>query len=134
MTDEVLPYSRSTQQRERDALRAAQSRGTVIPPDDDTLRTRIAAVQRTHRLVPINEGYKCTCGWEADPPPGWSSDYGGTESVIGHPHHVADAVIRELGLRLDRIPDIAGPDWGTHDRWVTPTVFVPGHLHRGGRR
>jgi len=105
MTDEVLPYSRSTQQRERDALRAAQSRGTVIPPDDDTLRTRIAAAIDGVRIQRDGDSYA-----------------------------MADAVIRELGLRLDRIPDIAGPDWGTHDRWVTPTVFAPGHLHRGGRR
>jgi len=42
---------------------------------------------------------------------------------------LADAVIAELGLKLDSFPDIAGPDWGTHDRYVTPTVFVPGHLY-----
>jgi hypothetical protein len=94
MTDEVLPYSRSTQQRERDALRAAQSRGTVIPPDDDTLRTRIAAVQQAHhlRIDPNHPAYGyCMCGYNPDAD---EDDYW----WVAHAKHVADAVIRDLGL------------------------------------
>ena len=62
----------------------------------DDLRTRIKTIQYTHRLLSINEGYKCACGWQADPPSGWPSDYGGGETYKGHPGHVADALIREL--------------------------------------
>jgi len=47
------------------------------------LRTRIAAVQSEHQAP----GNACLCGWEYDP-------------IIDDSHfdHVADAVIRELGL------------------------------------
>ena len=59
-------------------------------PDD--LRTRIAAVQRAHRLwryPGMTTGKECQCGWTSEAP------------ITDHPEHVADAVIRELGLRLD---------------------------------
>ena len=55
---------------------------------DDNLRTRIAAVQRKHREELFEENV-CICGFHGN-----------------YPKHVADAVIRELGLHpvetLDR--------------------------------
>lgn len=57
----------------------ASARRRAMRPMSDDLRTRIAETQKAHRLLPINEGYACSCGWQAAPPPpankpwpGWS--------------------------------------------------------------
>ena len=43
-------------------------------------------------------------------------------------HHTARAVIEALGLTEETTPDIAGPEWATYTRWVTPTT-----THHGPR-
>ena len=63
----------------------------------DSMRDKIAAVQREHRLgrraAPHHAPASiCGCGW-----PPVEADCTCTD----HPEHVADAVIAELGLRMD---------------------------------
>lgn len=61
------------------------------PTMTDTLRDRIAAVQRAHRLNSFGANYvQCECGWKSPEKYATWTD---------HPEHVADAVIRELELR-----------------------------------
>lgn len=58
----------------------------------DNLRTRIAAVQRAHRLwrdPGMTTGKTCQCGWTSEAP------------ITDHPEHVADVVIRELKLEVE---------------------------------
>ena len=70
------------------------------------LRTRIAAVQREHRLTSFGANYvQCECGWKSPEKYATWTD---------HPEHVADAVIRELGLHLQ-------PAKG-HYRYVTDWI------------
>lgn len=81
----------------------------------DSLRTRIAAVHQAHRwgVFRCDDGYArtcCRCQWRELPD-------GPT-----HAEHVADAVIRELGLRresmLDGISPVDDPPpW--HHRYAT---------------
>ena len=60
----------------------------------DSLRTRIAAVQREHRLTSFGANYvQCECGWKSPEKYATWTD---------HPVHVADAVIRELEPELNR--------------------------------
>lgn len=72
----------------------------------DTLRTRIAAVQREHRLVTRMIGRKaeksCLCGWRS---PEWDCTF------TDHPEHVADAVIRELTIWIPPIFASAIHSW-----------------------
>lgn len=61
----------------------------------DNLRDRIAAVQRAHRMTyALAEPRipRCACGWVSPEEHCTWTD---------HPEHVADAVIRELGLRRE---------------------------------
>lgn len=53
----------------------------------DDLRTRISAIAGEHRFADHQTAFgdKCVCGW--------------TSQGIAHSDHLADAVIRELGLR-----------------------------------
>ena len=59
----------------------------------DDLRTRIAAVQRDHRLNSFGANHvQCECGWKSPEKYATWTD---------HPEHVADAVIRELELHRE---------------------------------
>ena len=74
----------------------------------DSLRTRIADVQRAHRLWQRAAGSKqCGCGWTAQFP------------VTDHPEHVADAVIRELRLEREHWQYGDGHTMGVRHRYVT---------------
>jgi hypothetical protein len=77
---------------------------------DDDLRTRIAAVLKRHPLT--YAGDYCECSPESAYPGCGGDD----EQWTLHCGHVADAVIRELGLREEE--DGTG-DFGSHTRYVT---------------
>lgn len=62
-------------------------------PDD--LRDRIAAVQSQHHHWDYAGGLTCACGQDFDLTVGWE------KAVAEWAVHVADAVIRELGLRIE---------------------------------
>ena len=75
----------------------------------DSLRARIAAVQREHRLTSFGANYvQCECGWKSPEKYATWTD---------HPEHVADAVIAELGLRRQTNADICLA--ATKHRYVT---------------
>ena len=66
-------------------------------PLADDLRTRIAAVHQQHRLFSRMVGRKidkqCLCGWRSP-----ERDCTWTD----HPDHLADVLIRELGLQREK--------------------------------
>ena len=58
---------------------------------NDSLRDKIASVYRSHRLTfEGRSSPKCDCGWKSP------EEY---TTWTDHPEHMADAVIRELGLQ-----------------------------------
>lgn len=69
----------------------------------DTLRDRIAAVAAEHRFADhrTSFGDKCVCGWA-------SQD-------VSHADHMADVLIRELGLQTNLAKRIIN---GKPDQWV----------------
>ena len=76
----------------------------------DDLRTRIAAVHQQHRLFSRMVGRKidkqCLCGWRSP-----ERDCTWTD----HPDHLADVLIRELGLQAHLAKRIIN---GKPDQWV----------------
>ena len=93
----------------RVSRRTRRIREERTSPMTDTLRTRIAAATVGHADYVSGLTRHCTCGQ-------WSGDSTGTR--IDFSRHLADAVIRELGLRIQ----VAGPDGivGTGDyRYVS---------------
>lgn len=70
----------------------------------------VAKVLREHRWIETtgNVGH-CLCG-----------DCSGMRR--DHEGHVAAVVVEALGLTEEVTADIAGPDWATYTRWVTPTT------------
>lgn len=62
----------------------------------DSLRTRIAAVQASHHHWDYAGALTCACGED------FGVDNAGWEAAVTDwAQHVADAVIRELGLRIE---------------------------------
>ena len=89
--------------------RASRTRPSWSPLADD-LRTRIAAVHQQHRLFSRMVGRKidkqCLCGWRSP-----ERDCTWTD----HPDHLADVLIRELGLQAHLAKRIIN---GKPDQWV----------------
>jgi len=91
----------------------------------EDLRTRIAAVVYAHDCWDYSGGLECRCGSQF----GFDDDDPQGDAITPWSEHVADAVIRELGLREQTGNDAAYPQvipcadyLRTHHRFVTDWV------------
>ena len=94
----------------------------------EDLRTRIAAVVYAHDCWDYAGGLECRCGsqfsFDEDDPQG--------DAITPWSEHVAEALVRELGLRREGLPSgavtepVHGSTWFRQGgfRWVTE--WVPG--------
>lgn len=82
----------------------------------DNLRTRIAAVQAQHHHWDYAGALKCACGETF----GLGVEAGWEAAVAGWAAHLADAVIRELGLKREELGGFRVPGYGHRGhRYVT---------------
>jgi hypothetical protein len=80
----------------------------------DTLRDRIAAVQKAHIFCLV----ECSCGYQIDSIHPSSPDWK-TDAECDWADHVADAVIAQLGLRCEVDDKAAFRMEPSRHRWVT---------------